>query len=248
MSEIIRSPQFPGASSLESEPASHASLRELRTTYGDDNPSINPWANLSCSGGYDDDFNCNDIRDSLECSPVILDILGDNYNLTDYAGGVDFGFFSADRKIRLPWTAAGSDDAWLVLDRNGNGTIDDSTELFGTRTPQTRTPGIVPNGFIALGEYDKTEAGGNSDGKIDASDFVFLLLRLWQDANHNGVSEPNELFGLPALNVSAIETEFKESMKHDQHGNIFRYRARMYDGLGKSRWAYDVLFCCPKRR
>jgi hypothetical protein len=65
---------------------------------------------------------------------------------------------------------------------------------------------------------------------------------LWKDQNHNGISEAVELTNLQAVGLKTIELSYKESWKHDEHGNYFRYRAKVKDEKGAqvNRWAWDV--------
>jgi hypothetical protein len=181
-------------------------------------------------------------------SPIVIDVAGNGFDLTNAEDGVLFDVNRIGTREQVSWTSANSDDSWLVLDRNGNGVIDDGKELFGSASPQPfLSPGESKHGFRALAMFDQAENGGNGDGQIDSQDAVFSNLKLWRDINHNGISEGGELQALSNSDVRVIELDYKESRRRDDQGNWFRYRAKVRDAEGADvgRWAWDVFLQKP---
>ena len=168
--------------------------------------------------------------------PLVVDVHGNGVALTSLDDGVRFDVNADGIAERIAWTRPGSDDAWLVLDRNGNGRVDDGTELFGNYTPQPHT--AAPNGYIALGELESSAQRGNGDHVVDPADVLWHDLRLWRDANHDGVSQTSELSTLAANGVEWLEITQRRSGRRDRYGNFFRYRAKAGGSVG--RWTYDV--------
>jgi hypothetical protein len=218
----------------------------------DTDSAFHPGAPIGCYGGGSEqiDMNCNGQNDWSEAncgeenSPIILDLQGNGFRLTGSESGVRFDLNGDGVREQLPWTASGSDDAWLVLDRNGNGIVDNGTELFGNFALQL--PSASRNGFMALALFDQRLVGGNNDGWIDASDGVYAQLQVWTDVNHDGISQANELSGLAEAGVNRISLEYRESRRQDRWGNVFRYQSKVVGPA--SPLAYDVFLGAARQQ
>jgi Ca2+-binding RTX toxin-like protein len=123
-------------------------------------------------------------------SPLAFDLDGDGLDIVTLAESATYFDLDLDGFAeRTAWI--GSDDGLLAHDTNGNGRIDDRSELFG---------GVVQDGFTALAQHDT-----NADGVIDASDTVFAELLLWQDLNQDGLSQSEELITLQDAGITSID-------------------------------------------
>ena len=106
------------------------------------------------------------------------------------------------------------------MDRNGNGKIDDGSELFGSSTIKTDGKRAI-NGFDAL--FDLDGGPGRSDHQIDARDDAYSRVLLWLDRNHNAVSDQGELLTLQQAGVRTIFTDYRDGPRVDKEGNKYRY-------------------------
>jgi hypothetical protein len=178
--------------------------------------------------------------------PILVNPQGHGLHLTSAADGVLFDIDGDGQLDQVPWTEPGSDDAWLAMDRNGNGIIDNGSELFGNYTPAFagQPEPLARNGFEALDFLQGLEYGRSiDDGVLDARDEVFRRLLVWRDANHDGISQPEELQTARRAGLVAIALEANESRRRDANGNLFRLKAKAEWVFGRhtiANWAYDV--------
>ena len=147
--------------------------------------------------------------------PLILDLNGDGLATTNLdQSDVYFDLDSNGFAERTAWIDA--NDGLLVLDRNGDGKITNGQELFGDQTLLSNGTRAT-SGFEALREFDD-----NKDGKIDASDIVYLKLKVWQDLNRDGVSQVEEMKSLADVGIKAINLSSTVTGAADAMGNIQR--------------------------
>ena len=137
-------------------------------------------------------------------SPLVLDLDGDGIELSAF-DQTNATFFDLDEDGEAEQTGwVDSDDGLLAVDANGNGEIDDNSELFGSMTE---------DGFSQLQAFDS-----NGDGVINASDADFEKLLVWQDLNQDGKSQEGELQTLSDWNITEIDLSATEvTVTQDGH-------------------------------
>ena len=133
--------------------------------------------------------------------PLAIDLDGDGLETVGVNTGRPVLFDHNADGLRTATGWVRGDDAWLVLDRDGNGLIDSGRELFGEDTVLRNADGttrMARNGFDALRSLD-----ANADGVFNAADPAFTQVRLWQDLNQDGISQPAELQTLQQQRITA---------------------------------------------
>ncbi|MFC1836456.1 hypothetical protein ACFL2Q_17330, partial [Thermodesulfobacteriota bacterium] len=202
------------------------SLRGVRIDQNGERHFLHEWPPGSDSGGWLNPARSGAIAAALGLfagagtgqeeltrrDPLIPDIDGDGLETTSVANGTFFDHNADGFAENIGWV--GPDDGLLVRDRNGNGTIDDGTELFGDQTP-LKNGSTASNGFEALAELDD-----NLDGVIDVNDLAYDDLRVWQDTNADGVSTADELHTLDSLGIDSVSTSSTPRNETDPQGNV----------------------------
>ena len=159
--------------------------------------------------------------------PLVLDLDGDGIETIQREDGVYFdmdGDFFAEQS---GWVAP--DDGFLVVDWNGNGRIDDITEMFGA-------PGLA--GFDELAQHDS-----NADGVIDAADDVWERLRVWRDFDQDGQTDPGDLFTLGQLGIVSFDLAGVQPIEGKEvFDNVFAAGSTFTRGDGTTGEIAEVLF------
>ncbi|MBT9445605.1 MAG: cadherin domain-containing protein [Hyphomonadaceae bacterium] len=125
--------------------------------------------------------------------PVVLDLDGDGLELVSFqTSTIAFDMDGDGVDDATGWV--GADDGLLVFDRNGNGLIDDGSEISFAND----LSGAVSD-VEGLRAFDT-----NVDGFFDANDAQFSAFQIWRDANQDGVSQTGELSALNQAGVVAI--------------------------------------------
>ncbi|MES2662639.1 MAG: calcium-binding protein, partial [Pseudomonadota bacterium] len=146
--------------------------------------------------------------------PLVFDLDGDGIETTSTRDGTVILFDHDADGIKTGTGWVKPDDGWLVMDRNGNNTIDTGRELFGVDTIK-KDGQFAVDGFDALKDEDT-----NNDGKINSADSVFTNLRIWRDLNQDGISQANELTTLSANNITSISVNSSIVFNDLGNGNI----------------------------
>ena len=195
-------------------------------------PSPPPGGPIDCPGG-----DCGDSFGSWE--PLILDLNGDGVNTTGTNDLVWFDLNGDGTPDHITWTNSATMEGFLWVNLTGKNRVDNGSELFGIGT-------VLPNGskatdgFQALAIYDELSQGGNGDHVINAQDDVWNKLRVWIDANHNGVCEPGEVFPLHKFGVESISLSAARTSLVDSSGNGHFLRGSYWRRINGVLQPFDI--------
>ena len=176
--------------------------------------------------------------DPEDVDPIIIDLNKNGITSTKLNNTIYFDHDNNNFKEASSWIDKG--DAFLALDKNNNGLIDNGNELFGNHTiSNTRfkyTNNKATNGYEALKTYDL-----NGDNVIDSKDEIYDKLVLWKDSNQNAITDKGELIKLKDSGIVSIDLNYKNT-SIDEKGNTIKQSSTVTFEDGTTTIANDVWF------
>ncbi|GAO52969.1 alkaline phosphatase [Novosphingobium sp. MD-1] len=144
--------------------------------------------------------------------PIVFDLDGDGLEIVSVVqSSTNFDVDQDGLKDKVGWI--GPDDGFLALDRNGNGLIDDLSEI----TFANDLEGAISD-LEGLRAFDS-----NADGVLDDKDIEFSRFLVWQDANSDGISQTGELKTLQERGISSINLTLTLSEQHQNRADSHIY-------------------------
>lgn len=173
------------------------------------------------------------IHNTKVITPLIIDLDGDGVETIAVEQGVGFDIDADGNLDQTAWVAA--DDGLLVFDRNGDGQINDGSELFGQAT--AKADGTTANdGFDALRDLDS-----DGNGVFDSADNDFSNVQVWQDKNSDGKAQEDELLNLEDIGLESINLN-AEVINELNQGSIAGLRSSWTDSSGQDHNIDDIWF------
>ena len=180
--------------------------------------------------------------DPEDVDPIIIDLNKNGITSTKLNNTIYFDHDNNNFKEATSWIDKG--DAFLALDKNSNGLIDNGNELFGNHTisntkygeKEANNKDTSINGYEALKAYDL-----NGDNVIDSKDEIYDKLLLWKDSNQNAITDKGELIKLKDSGIVSIDLNYKNT-NTDEKGNTIKQSSTVTFEDGSTTIANDVWF------
>lgn len=187
----------------ESESVNFSTVGTVKTA---DGREINFNVNVGMSREFQEYY-----REDLElasftlCDPLVINLDTDVAQLEDQTF-----YFDIDADGELDEISSlGAGSGYLALDKNGDGVINDGSELFGTSSG---------NGFADLAKYDE-----DGNGWIDENDAIWDKLKIWtKDENGNDVLYRLADKGVGAICLQNVSTDFTQKGSSGQTLGVVR--------------------------
>lgn len=180
-------------------------------------------------------------------SPLLISFNGPSSKgiaLTSQANGIEFDILGqrstpvAHAPKQISWFLASSaPENYFVVLPDANGEVHGIDQMFGDNTmgPDGQ---YAANGYLALAKYD-----ANHDGYITKADPIFSQLRLWKDANRDGIAQPSELFTLDDMEIVSIDLSYNSNyVETDAYGNQTRMKSVAQTADGRLHLMFDLWF------
>ena len=173
---------------IEQEDTSFSTVGTVRTKDGREiNFNVNVNMSRRCEEYYKEQLN---VAEFTLHDPLVINLDTDVAEVSDQTFYFDLDADGKEEEISM---LKGS--GYLALDKNGDGIINDGSELFGTRNG---------DGFADLAQYDE-----DGNGWIDENDSIWSKLKIWcKDENGNDVLYKLSDKGVGAICLQNVSTDF----------------------------------------